>query len=350
MNHNPYKRPGPLPALRGLALVLATVVGSGALFAMLVVSGVIELPFLRKAEAARQKPKPEGTPVLISARFIPAYTQMTRDFVLDDKTGEFTVAHLRPEDAASQGFLPLDKIIGRVLKTDKAAGYAFREKDFLPEGTRPGTAAGVPPGKRALVLPAERIGGINALKIGDRVDILMSMPIEPQLGHAGKGGEPSPGLPPPAQPGHASGSGRMRRAGVQAIVQDGVVVVPVTTRQAPVTTSNTGKDGKFQTKPVQDITIAVDPTEAAQLMQALAVDTEMFCVLRSGLPGDPPGRTPSLAPPPPPVQVEVIAGNKREIKTFGPRGGASPLPMPPDADSYKLAADGSEQKSEPKQP
>src|SRR5712691_7373542 len=203
MNRNPYKRPGPSPVLRVLALALATIVGCGALFLMLLVSGVIELPFLRKAEAAKAKSKPEGTPVLISARFIPAYTQMTRDFVLDDKTGEFTVAHLRPEDVASQGFLTLDKIIGRVLKADKAAGYAFREKDFLPEGTRAGPAAGVPPGKRALVLPAERIGGISALKIGDRVDILMSMPIEPELGRTEKGGGPSPGLPPPAQQGHA---------------------------------------------------------------------------------------------------------------------------------------------------
>ena len=114
-----FVRSGPSPLVRVVSLLLAMIVGCGGLFAVLVAAGIVPFPFSRK-EAEKPKPKPDGIPVLLSARFIPAYTQITRDQVLDDKTGEFTVAYLRPEVASREGFLSFEKILGRVLKADKA--------------------------------------------------------------------------------------------------------------------------------------------------------------------------------------------------------------------------------------
>src|SRR3954463_4004064 len=133
-----YKRSGLSPLLQVLLALAVLSVGSVGSVVVLAITGVIELPFLPRPAVARPKPKPEGVPIPLSARPITAFTQVTREDVMDLKTLDLVVTYLPPESVARAGLLPVDKVLGRVLKADKSPGYGFTEKDFHPKGTRPG--------------------------------------------------------------------------------------------------------------------------------------------------------------------------------------------------------------------
>ncbi len=144
---------------------------------LLVAAGVVDLPFLHGK--APEKARPQGVPIPLSARAIPAYTQVVRDHFMDAKTLDLVVAYFSPEDVEKNGFLTVDKVLGhRVLANDKGAGYAFKEKDFLPPGTKPGMAAGVPSGNRSYLLDALQVDGVSDLKIGDLIDVLSAVMVE----------------------------------------------------------------------------------------------------------------------------------------------------------------------------
>ena len=82
----------------------------------------------------------------------------------------------------------MSKILGRVTAREKPAGYAFKERDFLPEGTSPGVVGGTPPGKRAITLDASKLKGVHDLNEGDHVDLLASVSVDmPGAGHSSGG-------------------------------------------------------------------------------------------------------------------------------------------------------------------
>lgn len=235
--------------------------------------------------------------VPVSAQRIPRYTKITRDHFWDPQKMELAVVHMRPEQMPKEVITDLRKILGRVLDHDKAAGYAFTESDFLPPGTRPGLVAGIPAGKRAIRVDADKVNGIFGLQPGDRFDLVSAVPLE-----AGRPGQ---------QPGFASLGGVygrqldmqarlsnwQKQATVRVIVQNGVVVEPMTTRQVPVFSRSLTQGAVTRTRPVQEIVIAVDPGEVAPLTEALAVEADLNCIPRSGRPDDPRhSMTPGLSP------------------------------------------------------
>ena len=314
-------------ASRSTTFTVATVVvGTIGGVVVLAAVGVIDLPFLHKKATAQPAPPPPGSvAVILTPRPIPAFTLLTRDHLVDARSLEFAVMYLPGESVTRGGLLTFDKISGRVLASDKAAGFAFTEKDFLPIGTRPGMVAGIPPGKRSFVLQSDRITGIQALQIGDRVDLLATLPVDfdKALEKYGKTGVPL--FLAESQRSH--GSYLPRRAGVKALVQNGAVVLPVTTRKIAMANTMLGPDGRPKTKVVQEVTIAIDPAEVAPLTEALAVNAEMFCVAHSGLPDAPPAQpTPGSNPAPRIGVTEIITGNKRSWRSFGAGGAAATGP------------------------
>ncbi len=68
------------------------------------------------------------------------------------------------------------------------------------------------------------------------------------------------------------------------LVQDGVVVTPVTARNMPVTNSSLMNGASTRNMRVQEIVIAVEPEEVAPLDEAMALKYEITCVARSGRP------------------------------------------------------------------
>lgn len=274
--------------------------------------------------------------VPIPARTIPAYTKVTRDHFWDPKNGQLTVVYLPPKSVTPEMLSSLSDILGRVLDHDKPAGYVFTESDFLPKGTREGLVAGIPAGKRAIRVPADKVEGLYGLRVGDRFDLVATLPID-----SGRGGGAQSfnfgGLYGQQLSLQARLSNWQKQATVRVMVQNGVVVEPMTTRQIPIFNNTLTQGGITRMRPVQEIVIAVDPEEVARLTEAMAVDAKISTVPRSGRPDDPVNsRTPDLRPvnpfsgpgsaafgttenhpgqnaDPPFSVVETIIGQKREL-------------------------------------
>ncbi len=311
MSPQPSIRNRPSVARRAAFGLAAVILGVAGTMAVLIRLGIMPLPWQPRVAA---KPRPQGVPIPLAARLIPAFTLVTREHVMDAKTADFVVIYLPPEQVAAGGLLTIDKIVGRVLRKDHNPGYGFAEKDFYPKGTRPGLSAGVPPGKVLFTLEAEKVMGIRGLHIGDRIDLLATMEIDHSKALQGVGGKGmmSPALYDAQKP----MTNLPKRAGVMALVQDGVMVSPPAADQVPVPGSPVGHNGKPKTKTIEEVKIAVDPREVAPLTEALAVRALVFCVAHSGSPEDTIVPTPGAMPPPPIKTIEVIVAGKRDILVF----------------------------------
>jgi Flp pilus assembly protein CpaB len=255
----------------GVAVILATV---GTLWA----TGTIDLPFFKKTEARAPAPPSYDGMVLVpvSAKTIPAYTRVTRDYLIDLKTARLKFVPLAPAQVSSTMLVDLSKIVGRVTSHDKPAGYAFTESDFLPKGSREGLVGGIPPGKRALDIEVDKIKGIQALRAGDHFDLVSSLALDSK----NKMGR-SPLLVPVGLPPQT-----LKKVAVDLLVQDGIVVSPVTTRKID-TGPPSPRTGIAPSKVVHEVVIAVGPDEMDGVMESLALKADLTCFARSGRPEDP---------------------------------------------------------------
>lgn len=110
------------------------------------------------------------------AREIPPYAKVTREYLLDQQ-GNLSLMYLPPDAVTPQMYNQLGDILGRVTKKAKPPGYVFTEADFLPKGSRPGIVAAVAPGRRAMRIEADQVKGLYGLNIGDRFDLVATIPI-----------------------------------------------------------------------------------------------------------------------------------------------------------------------------
>ena len=273
------------------AITLAGVVAGVAVILLLWTAGVVDLSRLRSAEASTAGLTPLPTP----ARTIPAFTRITRDHFWNPTTKELTLVYLPPASVSKDMMVDIRSLIGRVLAQDKQPGYVFTEADFLPKGTREGLVAGIPAGKRAIRVPADKVEGLFGLRAGDRFDLVATMPID-----GGRGSSPNlnvGGVYGQQMTLQARLTNWQKQATVRVMVQNGVVVQPMITRQVPVFQNTMTQGGVTRMKPVQEIVIAVDPAEVARLTEAMAVEAKVSCIPRSGRPDDPADSvTPDLRP------------------------------------------------------
>jgi hypothetical protein len=216
-----------------------------------------------------------------SQRNLTALSRVTREDVVDQSRPEddrvFWMERARVE--ANPGWiLDHNKIIGRVLAKNKEADLVFQEKDFLPEGSRTGISAGVPDGKQGFFVDAEKIPGLQLLNMGDKFDLLASLPEEAQA-------------KPEAEYGLLAGGIKVRAgkpiplSGVRQLVQDAQMVA--ITRGRDMTTQSVMGLPEEESRARRNdlttqITIAIDPEEVVPLTQALAAQRTIHCVARSG--------------------------------------------------------------------
>jgi len=271
-------------------MVAVTILVSAiAAVALLAVLGVIDLSRLRSNE-----PSTAGLiAVPTSAVQIPAHTRIRRDHLWDRANARISVVYLPPRAVTKEMLLNITQIIGRVLDSEKEPGYVFTDADFLPRGTREGLVAGIPAGKRAIRVSADRVDGLYGLNAGDRFDIVATMPID-----AADGGR-SLNFSGPYSGEIALEtqlSNWEKQATVRVIVQNAVIVEPMLARAIPVTTTS-AQAAAARARAVQEAVIAVSPTEVALLTEAMAVDARLSSIPRSGRPEDPVNsRTPDLRP------------------------------------------------------
>ena len=236
--------------------------------------------------------------VFISGRAIPAYSKIKRDDLWNPAKNTWAHSDVSEDLVEQRGILfDAKEIVGRVLAHDKAPGYAFTEKDFLPKGTRPGLSAGIPAGKRALRIDVEKVHGIVGLQPGDRFDMVSALAVD-QSKTAGLladsyGGVFTEQLKRQAQ------MNNLPQARVRVLVQNGIVVTPLQTRGVPTTNTSLTRGTSVRTLPVQEMVIALDPEEVAPFLEALSVEANITCLARSGRPDDPlDSVTPSSEPTP----------------------------------------------------
>lgn len=306
-----------VPRRRGLAWPWMAAAVAGAFLvgtAGLWVAGLLDLSRFR----AVARSTAGLVPVPIAAQPIPAYTRITRDHFWNPQTQQLAVVYLPPASVTPVMLTQLGAILGRVLDHDKAAGFIFTEDDFLPKGTREGLVGGIPAGKRALRVEADRVEGLFGLRPGDRFDLVATLPIDPRgaQGAFNVGGTFGNQMAMQAQL-----SNWQKQATVRVMVQNGVVVAPMTTRQVPVFSRTLTQGGITRMRPVQEAVIAVDPDEVARLTEAMAVDAKISVVPRSGRPDDP---------------LDSVTPDLRPVSPFG-GGGVGVLP---DQTALPVAADG----------
>jgi hypothetical protein len=242
---------------------------------------VIDLAMLAfwRSRAASKPAIPAGwIGIPLSARSIPAYTAVTRDYLLNPKTGSLELKWVAPDKVPKGIITDVSKILDRVTAHEKPAVYFFKESDFLPPGTRPGIMGGTPQGKRAITLDASKLKGcVFELKEGDHLDLLASVPVDmPGAGRSGPLGGSVMSTPDTLL--------LPKRSFVKPLVQDGVVVSPVTARIVPTTSSSLTSGTTVRNVRVQEIVLAVAPEEVAPLDEAMDLRYQITCVARSGRP------------------------------------------------------------------
>jgi len=319
----------PSSFLAGPPIALAVVASAVVILGTLWGFGVIDLSRMRSSE-----PSTAGlVAVPTVARRIPAYTRLTRDHFWDLKNNRLTVVYLPPRSVTPEMLVRLSDVIGRVLDHDKAPGYVFTDADFLPKGTREGVVAGIPAGKRAIRLSADRVEGLYGLHMGDRFDLLATLPIEAKGGGGGQAFNFA-GVHGQELALQARLSNWQKQATVRVMVQNGVIVEPMAVRGVPMMQSSLTEGGVSRVRPVQEVVIAVSAEEVTRLTEALAVDARITAVPRSGRPDErADGRTHDRQPvspfagtgraapdsefsgpdAPPYHVVETIMGKKREL-------------------------------------
>ncbi len=297
-------RRGVSPLTLFLFLLFALLVGGAGTVGTLQATGQIDLPFFRRPKLNTHEGE---VPVPVSAVVIPAYTMITRDHLYDE-TGVLSVQWVKQEDLHPEMVTDISKIIGRVVHRDKQTGYAFRQRDFLPEGTRPGLVAGIPPGKRSFTLEVSKLKGIHSLKLGDRFDLLATLPVDGLSARL------------PENTKLVTSHNQVvpqKSATVKVIARNGVVVSPVTTRLIPVTSDSLISGSTRGTKPIQEVVFALDPEEITALTEAMVINADIMCAACSGHPDDAKMATltPEL-PPQPMTVVETIQGGRRQLNTY----------------------------------
>ena len=283
-------RPGAPSTLTPPVIALAAVASVVVILGTLMALGVVDLSRFRTTMPSTAGLIAVPTPATV----IPAYTRIRRDHLWDRRNAQLAVIYLPPGAVTKEMLVNIGDVLGRVLDGPKEPGYVFTESDFLPRGTREGIVAGIPAGKRAIRISADRVDGLYGLHAGDRFDILATMPIDAAGGSRtfNFAGPYSQEMALQAQL-----SNWDKQATVRVIVQSALIVEPMTSRAVATVQGSLTEGNTARSRQVQETVIAVEPDEVALLTEAMAVNARLTTIPRSGRPDDPlDSKTPDLRP------------------------------------------------------
>ena len=284
------RRPGASSTLTPQVIALIAVASVVVILGTLMVLGIIDVSKFRTTVPSTAGLVAVPTPATV----IPAYTRIRRDHLWDRRNARLAVIYLPPGAVTKEMLVDIGDVIGRVLDGEKEPGYVFTESDFLPRGTREGIVAGIPAGKRAIRISADRVDGLYGLHAGDRFDILATMPIDASSGGRSFNFSGPYGQEMALQ---AQLSNWDKQATVRVIVQSALIVEPMTSRGVTMVQQSLTEGAAARTRQVQEAVIAIEPEEVALLTEAMAVNARLTTIPRSGRPDDPlDSKTPDLRP------------------------------------------------------
>ncbi len=252
-------------------IVVALLVGILGTILVLGFVGVVPIFGSRPNPAVTAGPGQILVPVSVTS--VSAYTPVDREHLFNPRTMSVMQFAVDPDKLGVEPITDARDIIGRVLRRPKSAFTVFTEDDFLPKGTRAGISGAIPPGKRAIVVSADKISGVQGLLQGDRFDLLLSLPTGTRTSTVSNAVVSGNDLTAAAA------------SGTVLVVNNGQVISGVTEREeeffAPSGIIGTPHE---KTKTIREISLAVDPDEVVMLTKALASNRELVAVVRSGRP------------------------------------------------------------------
>lgn len=320
MRNAPIRRRSSFFALASFLSLFLLLVGGGV-FATMYALG-IQMPWMAAAQPPRIR-------IPVNARPIAAYASVSREDLIDMQKQSLAFIDLRPEQVQGMSLATLGSdgaevvsfvkevqiqgseitfvsrdgtivpaslvyklggaymqpsdVIGRVLSREKKPGYGFTEESFLPKGTRPGIAGGVPAGKHAITIEADKISGVHAVRPGDHVDLIASIPQEHLARFTPGDNSHLPGAALVVKP---VAAGKAPPGEARLIADDAVLVTPVTTRASTITSSSLTQGKQVKAVPVQEVVVAVNAADVPLLTEILANGFPITCVVRSGRPDE----------------------------------------------------------------
>ena len=310
------------------------------------VAGELRLPFTgvvlafgsQEAAPAEQAPPAGTVAVFANPRVLPAFTKITREHLLIEEGARLYTTQVVAPAVPSNGLFRADndglqRLLGRVLKRAKPAGYAFSEGDFLPSGTRPGPSAGIPPGQRGVWVDVAKVQGLADVRAGDLVDLVAA-----EQGDARPTVETSvlDSLIDPVIKARlqavADSAAKAKTASSWVVARGAAVIEPPRSR---LLTSPDGRRGQERT--IDEVFLAMRPEDVSRFGQALAQNVTLLAAPRSNQPNEEPTEIRDDRPADSGAElrklllgeagvegsfgmVEVIRGGARETVTV-PRGG-----------------------------
>ncbi len=216
--------------------------------------------------------------VPVAARSVPAYSRLVREDLVDVRTRFETTIPMHRDEVERLGIVAsIPEALGRVVARDILPGEFFSEDQLLAPGANPGVTAGIPPGKRAFTLDAQGIRGAHALGLGDRFDLLVSIPLDwSQTRPFGA----SMRLDTASL---LSAVGNLQKqAVVRVVVHNGTVISPVVATKVnlPARLSQSREAMQQLAESAEQMIVAVAPDEAGRLAEAVALGLELAVVPR----------------------------------------------------------------------
>ena len=305
---------------------------AGLIFAGLavatVVNGGLSLPFgggvlfafegEEKSGVAPGQVRPAGTiAVFALPRPLPAFTKITREHLLtQDGFHNVPVVDelVEPNGLFRTDLEGLQRLLGRVLRRNKPVNFALTESDFLPEGTRAGPAAGIPPGMRGVWIDISDVQGLADTRAGDYIDLIAArseMAASPADSNV-LGNLTDPIMRARLQRLSKSKANRPQTSS-WVVARSALVINPKRSRQLTA-----GKPQPAGPATVEEVFLAMEPNEVALFSQALAQDVSILAAPRSGQPED----TPTEIQDSKPVDVEaemrrMLTGDDAVEPVFG---------------------------------
>jgi Flp pilus assembly protein CpaB len=283
------------PGANLLLVVLLVLLGGAATIGTLALLGRIDVANLWSAQAAQRMAPADRTgkvAVIVATRPIPRFRRVTQADLVDPKTGTIRESWMDEDKAKSSGFLTRSDVVGRVMAKVKLPGYPFLESELLPAGAQDNWTSGVPEGMRGMTIGIERVQGLDALKEGDRFD-LIAVRAADKAPKSSRDVYVSPG---------ASESARSQEgwlATSRTIVHGAEVIVAAAPPPPP------GTKGRREPREVK---VAVPELEVAELTQALALEVEITAIVGSGRPDVALTQIPDPPAPEPSAVIQILSG------------------------------------------
>lgn len=132
-------------------------------------AGVATFGIYRVLQTSKARNKIQTQPVVVALQDIPEGAAIDRPAV--------AVAQWPVGTVPAGAFASVDSLVGRVTRIDVFKGEVLVPGRLAPNGTGPGLAVKVTPGKRAVAVRIDDVAGLNGLiQPNSRVDVLVTLP------------------------------------------------------------------------------------------------------------------------------------------------------------------------------